>query len=181
MSIKSAMPSNHRILYCPVLLRPSIFPSIRILSKESVLHIRWLSPWWRVMEWQQDWIKFRKWVGRDFPSGPWLRTFQCRWPRFNSWSGNKDPKSKWCGQKKKKKNHFLFFHYQWSSVTPPAKCGLGIRSKHLLHFSLLNELEISTLKFHPFEWQIYSTWKAKDGTSPKIPPSVLHCHVPRAV
>ena len=120
---------------------------------------------------------------RAFPGGSVVSTlcFHCQGPRFNSWSGNKDPKSKWCGQKKKKKNHFLFFHYQWSSVTPPAKCGLGIRSKHLLHFSLLNELEISTLKFHPLEWQIYSTWKAKDGTSPKIPPSVLHCHVPRAV
>ena len=74
---------------------------------------------------------------RAFPGGSVVRTpcFHCPRPRFNPWSENKDPKSKWCGQKKK--NHFLFSHYQWSSVTPPAKCGLGIRSKHLLHFSLL--------------------------------------------
>ena len=41
MSIESVMPSNHLILCCPHLLLPSIFPSIRVLSNESVLHIRW--------------------------------------------------------------------------------------------------------------------------------------------
>ena len=41
MSIKSVMPSNHLILCHPLLL-PSIFPTIRVFSKESVLHIRWL-------------------------------------------------------------------------------------------------------------------------------------------
>ena len=40
MSIELVMPSNHLILYCP-LLPPSIFPNIRVFSKESVLHIRW--------------------------------------------------------------------------------------------------------------------------------------------
>ena len=41
MSIESAMPSNHLILCHPGLLSPSIFPSIRVFSKELVLHIRW--------------------------------------------------------------------------------------------------------------------------------------------
>ena len=41
MSIESVMPSSHRILYRPLLLPPSIFPSIRVFSDESVLHIRW--------------------------------------------------------------------------------------------------------------------------------------------
>ena len=41
MSIVSVMPSNHLILYRPLLLRPSIFPSIRVFSNESGLHIRW--------------------------------------------------------------------------------------------------------------------------------------------
>ena len=40
MSIESLMPSNHLILCCPLLLLPSIFPSIRVFSNESV-HIRW--------------------------------------------------------------------------------------------------------------------------------------------
>ena len=40
MSIESVMPSNHLILCCPLLLLPSIFPSIRVFSSESVLHIR---------------------------------------------------------------------------------------------------------------------------------------------
>ena len=40
MSIESVMPSNHLILCCPLLLRPSIFPSIRVFSNESALRIR---------------------------------------------------------------------------------------------------------------------------------------------
>ena len=39
------MPSNHLILCCPLLLLPSIFPSIRVFSRESVLHIRWSEFW----------------------------------------------------------------------------------------------------------------------------------------
>ena len=45
MSIKSVMPSNHLILCHPLLLLPSIFPSIRVFSKESVLCIRWPKYW----------------------------------------------------------------------------------------------------------------------------------------
>ena len=45
MSIESVMPSNHLILYRPLLLLPSIFPSIRVFSNESALHIRWLKHW----------------------------------------------------------------------------------------------------------------------------------------
>ena len=39
------MPSNHPILYCPLLLLPSIFPSIRVFSNESALSIRWSKYW----------------------------------------------------------------------------------------------------------------------------------------
>ena len=45
MSIESVMPSNHLILCHPLLLPPSIFPSIRGFSNESVLHIRWPKDW----------------------------------------------------------------------------------------------------------------------------------------
>ena len=41
MSMESLMPSNHLILCCLLLLLPSVFPSIRVFSNESVLHIRW--------------------------------------------------------------------------------------------------------------------------------------------
>ena len=44
-SIKSVMPSNHLILCCPLLLPPSIFPSMRVFSNESLLHIRWPKCW----------------------------------------------------------------------------------------------------------------------------------------
>ena len=45
MSIESVMLSNHLILCHPLLLLPSIFPSIRVFSNESVLHIRWPKYW----------------------------------------------------------------------------------------------------------------------------------------
>ena len=45
MSIESVMPSNHLILCHPLLLLPSVFPSIRVFSNESVLCIRWPKYW----------------------------------------------------------------------------------------------------------------------------------------
>ena len=45
MSIESVRPSNHLILCCPLLLPPSIFPSIKVFSNESVLRIRWTKYW----------------------------------------------------------------------------------------------------------------------------------------
>ena len=45
MSIESMMPSNHLILCHPLLLLPSIFPSIRVFSNKSVLRIRWPKYW----------------------------------------------------------------------------------------------------------------------------------------
>ena len=45
MSIEWVMPSNHRILCRPLLLPPSVFPSIRVFSNESALHIRWPKYW----------------------------------------------------------------------------------------------------------------------------------------
>ena len=44
-SIESVLPSNHLILCCHLLLLPSVFPSIRVFSNESVLCIRWLKYW----------------------------------------------------------------------------------------------------------------------------------------
>ena len=45
MSIELVMPSNHLILWVPLLLLPSIFPNVRIFSKESALCIRWPKEW----------------------------------------------------------------------------------------------------------------------------------------
>ena len=45
LSTESVMPSNHPILCRPLLLLPSILPSIRVFSNESVLHIRWPKYW----------------------------------------------------------------------------------------------------------------------------------------
>ena len=45
MSIELVMPSNHLILCCPLLLLPSIFPSIRVFSNESIFHVRWQKYW----------------------------------------------------------------------------------------------------------------------------------------
>ena len=45
MSVESVMPSNHLILWSPLLLLPSVFPSIRVFSSELALHIRWPKYW----------------------------------------------------------------------------------------------------------------------------------------
>ena len=45
MCIEPVLPSNHLILSCPLLLPPSILPSIRVFSNESALHIRWPKDW----------------------------------------------------------------------------------------------------------------------------------------
>ena len=45
MSYELMMPSNHLVLCCPLLLLPSIFPSIGVLPNESALHIRWPKYW----------------------------------------------------------------------------------------------------------------------------------------
>ena len=45
MSIESVMPSNQFVFYSPLLLLPSIFPSFRVFSSESALHIRWPKDW----------------------------------------------------------------------------------------------------------------------------------------
>ena len=45
MSTELVMPSNHLVLCCPLLLLPSIFPSIGVFSSESALHIRWPKCW----------------------------------------------------------------------------------------------------------------------------------------
>ena len=68
MSIESVMPSNHLILCRPFLLLPSIFPSIRVFSNESVLCIRWPKYWsfsfrvspsneyWGLISFRIDWF-----------------------------------------------------------------------------------------------------------------------------
>ncbi|CAI9180201.1 unnamed protein product [Rangifer tarandus platyrhynchus] len=45
MSIEPMMPSNHLVLCCPLLLLPSVFPSIRVFSNEKALRIRWPKDW----------------------------------------------------------------------------------------------------------------------------------------
>ena len=65
-SIESVMPSNHLILCHPLLLLPSIFPSIRVLSNESVLRVRWPKYWsfsispsseyWGLISFRIDWF-----------------------------------------------------------------------------------------------------------------------------
>ena len=78
MSIESVMPSNHLILCYPLLLLPSIFPSIRVFSNESALHIRWLKYSDRhktsVETEAGDWrAKWHLWTGRFLLSLSFLR------------------------------------------------------------------------------------------------------------
>ena len=70
ISTESVVPSNRLILCCPLLLLPSIFPSIRVFSNESVLYIRWPKYWSfsfsispsneysRLISFRMDWLDF---------------------------------------------------------------------------------------------------------------------------
>ena len=72
MSIESVMPSNHLILCRPLLLPPSIFPSIRVFSNESVLCIRWPEYWsfsFSISPSNSGLISFRMdWLDLSFPN-----------------------------------------------------------------------------------------------------------------
>ena len=72
MFIESVMPSNHLILCCPLLLLPSILPSIRVFSNESVLPIRWP----RVLEFQLQHQSFQ-WIFRTDFLSDWLVGSPC--------------------------------------------------------------------------------------------------------
>ena len=81
MSIESVMPSNHLILCRPLLLLPSIFPSIRVFSNESVLCTRWLKYWsfsisirpsneyWGLSPWGRKESGMTEWLRFHFPLG----------------------------------------------------------------------------------------------------------------
>ena len=92
MSIESVMASNHLILCCPLLLPPSIFPSIRDFSNESVLHIRWPKYWSfsfnisppsecsGLISFRMDWLDLLAVQGTLSYSRWWsCRSPSCRW------------------------------------------------------------------------------------------------------
>ena len=68
MFIASVMPSSHLILWCPLLLLPSIFPSIRDFFNESFVHIRWPEYWcfsFSISPSSEQWI-FRVYLPKDW-------------------------------------------------------------------------------------------------------------------
>ena len=95
MSIESMMPSNHLILGRPLLLLPSIFPSIRVFSNESALRIGGPKDWSLSLNISPSNehsgpISIKKKNLWDFPGSPVVRTwrFPCSGPRFSTRSGN---------------------------------------------------------------------------------------------
>ena len=100
MSIVSVMPSNHLILCCPLLLLPSILPSIRVFSNESTLHMRWPKYWsfsfsiipsksqgWSPSEWT-GWISLQsKGFSRVF-FNTIVRNHQFFGAQFSLWSNS---------------------------------------------------------------------------------------------
>ena len=84
MSIKSVMPSNHLILCRPLLLLPSIFPSIRVFSNESILHIRWPKYWSFSFSISLSNMNIQDW----FPLGFGIHEGECQmpyWSVFKRW------------------------------------------------------------------------------------------------
>ena len=73
MSIELAMPSNHLILCHPLLLLPSIFPSIRVFFSESALHIRWPKYW----NFSFSISSFNEYSGLIFFRSDWFQSPSC--------------------------------------------------------------------------------------------------------
>ena len=116
MSIELVMLSNYLILYLPLLLLPSVFPSIRVFSSESALHIRWPA-YWRfsfsispsseysgLISFRIDWFKFlfREFGTREALVTCWLRVYALGTGRIGV--------------------QFLFCH--WLGVQPPTGVSL---------------------------------------------------------
>ena len=68
MSIESVIPSNHLILCRPFLLPSSIFPSIRVFSNESALHIRWPKYWSFTFKGKLNWLNRQSYQTVNLPS-----------------------------------------------------------------------------------------------------------------
>ena len=88
VSTELVMPSNHLILWCPLLPLPSIFPSIRVFSNESALHIRWPKCWriiggwlflrgcryWSISENSRSWLFEREiYISREKEKSPFVK------------------------------------------------------------------------------------------------------------
>ena len=78
MPIELLMPSKHLMFCCPLLLLPSVFPSIRVFSNESALHIRWPKFWsFSISPWNSGLISFRMdWLGLLAVQGTLKSLFQ---------------------------------------------------------------------------------------------------------
>ena len=97
MSIESVMPSNHLIFWHPLLLVPLIFPSIRVFSNESVLHIRWPKYWSFNLTLKKGSVQFSCSVISDSlqPHGLQHARIPCPSP-FPGVYSNSCPLSQWC-------------------------------------------------------------------------------------
>ena len=137
MSIESVRPSNHLILCHPHLLLPSIFPSIRVFSNESVLHIMWP----KVLEFQLQHQSFQWIFMTDFlwdglagsPCSP--RDFQESFPAPQFKSINQQPRSLTCLHRTSPPNKLLAHLAFLGSLLP-----LSWTLLYFWHFLLLNPL-----------------------------------------
>ena len=84
MSIESVMPSNHLIICCPLLLLPSVFPSIRVCSSESVLRMKRPKCWTRLLSYWLSWPQLgcTRWKPECSAAQPrrrWFFSLNKRW------------------------------------------------------------------------------------------------------
>ena len=104
MSIESVMPSSHLILCCPLLFLPSIFPSIRVFSIESALHIRWPKYWS---------FSFKISPSNEHPG---LISFRMDWLDLFAVQGTLKSLLKHCNSKASTLQHSAFFIVQLSHL-----------------------------------------------------------------
>ena len=92
-SIESVMPSSHLILCHPLLLLPSIFPSIRVFSNESVLHVRW-SKYWSFTSASVLPMNIQEWCpSSSFEGQKLVQTWKVIWDSKEQWKQDNHPES----------------------------------------------------------------------------------------
>ena len=174
MSIQSVMPSNHLILCCPLLLPPSIFPSIRVFSIESVLCIRWPKYW-----------SFSFSIS---PSSEYLGLifFRMDWLDFLAFQGTLKSLLQHHRSKASNLQHSAFFMvrltylYMTTGKTMALTRWTFVGKVMSLLFNMLSRLVIAFLKHLLMSWPqspsavIYEPPKLKSVTVSIVSPSMCH-------
>ena len=158
MSIQSVMPFNHLILCRPLLLQPSIFPSIRVFSNESVIHIGWPKYWSfcfsispsneysGLTSFRIDWLDLLVVQGTlknliQFHSSK-ASVLRIRWPKYWSFSFSISPSNEYSG--------LIPFKIDWLDLLAVQGTLKSILQYHSLKASVLQHSAVFMVQLNPY-------------------------------